>query len=57
VTVSEEKLEPRTVATLEPARPGAVRQIRVHLARGRYEMFCNMAGHYMGGMRAFLVVT
>jgi hypothetical protein len=57
VTVSEEKLQPRTLATLEPAAPGAVRQVRVHLARGRYEVFCNMAGHYMGGMRAFFVVT
>src|SRR5205823_2065178 len=47
VTVSEEKLEPRTLATLEPGRPGAVRQIRLHLARGTYEVFCNMAGHYM----------
>jgi hypothetical protein len=57
VTVSEEKLEPRTIATLEPAAAGAVRQIRLHLARGKYEVFCNMAGHYMGGMRAFFVVT
>jgi uncharacterized cupredoxin-like copper-binding protein len=57
VTVSEQKLEPQTVATLEPARQGAVREVRVRLARGRYEVFCNMAGHYMGGMRAFLVVT
>ena len=24
---------------------------------GRYELFCNMAGHYLGGMRAALVVT
>src|SRR5438093_11259889 len=45
VTVSEQKLEPRTVATLEPAGPGAVRQIRIPLARGRYEGFCNTAGH------------
>jgi hypothetical protein len=57
VTVSEEKLEPRTIATLEPAAPGAVRQIHVQLAKGTYEVFCNMAGHYMGGMRAFFAVT
>ena len=57
VTVSEQKLQPQTVTTLEPAGPGAVRQIRVHLARGTYEVFCNMAGHYMGGMHAFFVVT
>jgi hypothetical protein len=57
VTVSEQKLQPQTVTTLEPAGPGAVRQIRVHLTRGTYEVFCNMAGHYMGGMHAFFVVT
>ena len=57
VTVSEQKLQPQTVTMLEPAGPGAVRQIRVHLARGTYEVFCNMAGHYMGGMHAFFVVT
>jgi hypothetical protein len=57
VTVSEQKLEPQKVATLEPGGPGAVRQIHVHLAKGTYEVFCNMAGHYMGGMRAFFVVT
>jgi len=57
VTVSEQKLKPQTVATLEAAGPGAVRQVRVHLARGTYEVFCNMAGHYMGGMHAFFVVT
>src|SRR5437764_1180560 len=57
VTVNEQKLEPQTVATLEPAGPGAVRQVHVRLGRGTYEIFCNMAGHYMGGMRAFFVVT
>jgi len=57
VTVSEQRLQPQTVTTLEPAGPGAVRQIRAHLARGTYEVFCNMAGHYMGGMHAFFVVT
>jgi hypothetical protein len=57
VTVSERKLQPQTVTTLEPAGPRAVRQIRVHLARGTYEVFCNMAGHYMGGMHAFFIVT
>ena len=57
VTVNEQKLEPQTVATLEPAGPGAVRQVHVRLGKGTYEIFCNMAGHYMGGMRAFFVVT
>lgn len=56
LTVDEEALEP-TVATLEPGEPGSTREVRVNLRKGRYEVFCNMAGHYLGGMRAFFVVT
>ena len=55
-TVSEEKLEPITVGALEPGQPGSVRKLRLHLAPGRYELFCNMSGHYLGGMRTTLVV-
>jgi uncharacterized cupredoxin-like copper-binding protein len=29
----------------------------VKLRPGRYELFCNMAGHYLGGMRAQLVAS
>jgi uncharacterized cupredoxin-like copper-binding protein len=29
----------------------------VKLRPGRYELFCNMAGHYLGGMRVQLVVS
>jgi uncharacterized cupredoxin-like copper-binding protein len=56
-TVDEDALESRTVATLEPAGPGVVRVLRVRLAPGSYEVFCNMAGHFMGGMRAFFTVV
>jgi uncharacterized cupredoxin-like copper-binding protein len=55
-TVSEEKLEPITVGTLEPGHPGSVRKLRLHLTPGRYELFCNMSGHYLGGMHKTLVV-
>jgi uncharacterized cupredoxin-like copper-binding protein len=34
-----------------------VEEVLLHLKPGRYELFCNMAGHYLGGMRAALVVT
>ena len=44
------------VATVEGAGPGHVGQVRLHLAPGRYELFCNMAGHFMAGMHAELVV-
>jgi hypothetical protein len=55
-TVDEERLDPIIVGALEPGEPGSVRKLRLHLAPGRYELFCNMSGHYLGGMRAKLVV-
>jgi hypothetical protein len=55
LTVNEEKLEPEEVGGLEPGDPG-VRQLSFHLAPGNYELFCNMAGHYRGGMHRKLVV-
>src|SRR5262249_7571338 len=57
LTVDEEKLEPRTVGGLEAGLPGSRRTLRVHLKPGRYEMFCNMSGHYLGGMEADLEVS
>ena len=55
LTVDEEALA--TIGTEEGQSPGAVHELRLHLKPGRYELFCNMAGHYLGGMRAVLVVT
>ncbi len=56
LTVDEETLQRRIVGGLEPGAPGSVRTLRVHLTPGRYVLFCNMAGHYLGGMHATLVV-
>jgi uncharacterized cupredoxin-like copper-binding protein len=55
-TVDEEGLEKATLGAVEPAAPGSVHHLRLHLAPGRYELFCNMSGHYLGGMHARLVV-
>ena len=55
-TVSEEKLEPVIAGALEPGHPGSTRKLRLHLAPGSYVLFCNMSGHYLGGMHAKLVV-
>jgi hypothetical protein len=55
LTVNEEALKRSTVGVLEPGEPGSVRELRVHVAPGRYELLCNMAGHYLGGMRAVFV--
>jgi uncharacterized cupredoxin-like copper-binding protein len=56
VTVDEEGLKRVTVGVLEPGEPGSTRQLQVHLTPGRYELICNMAGHYAGGMHTALIV-
>jgi uncharacterized cupredoxin-like copper-binding protein len=56
LTVDEDTVEPATLATAEGEPPGATEVLRLRLRRGRYELFCNMAGHYLGGMSARLVV-
>jgi uncharacterized cupredoxin-like copper-binding protein len=57
VTIDEEALEKSEVGALEPDRPGGTRDLSVHLPPGRYVLFCNMTGHYMGGMHTTLVVS
>jgi uncharacterized cupredoxin-like copper-binding protein len=56
LTVDEDTIEPDTLATAEGEPPGATEVLRLRLRRGHYELFCNMAGHYLGGMSARLVV-
>jgi uncharacterized cupredoxin-like copper-binding protein len=56
LTVDEQALSAVTVASVDGTGPGGVEQVRVHLAPGRYELFCNMAGHFMAGMHGELVV-
>ena len=58
MTLSEEKLEPvdRRRARARRARRRSA-TCALQLRPGRYEVFCNMAGHFMGGMHAQLVVT
>jgi uncharacterized cupredoxin-like copper-binding protein len=57
LTLNEEALQHSEPGALEPGQPGSTRDLRVHLAPGRYVLFCNMAGHYLGGMHSNLVVT
>ena len=57
LTVDEDALNALTVASLDGAGPGSDRKLQVHLAPGRYELFCNMAGHYLGGMSTSVVVS
>jgi len=57
LTLDEEAAErSKSIAgALEPAAPGTHR-LRVHLTPGRYVLFCNMSGHYLGGMDREVVV-
>jgi uncharacterized cupredoxin-like copper-binding protein len=55
-TIDEDALESATVGALEPGQPGKDRRLDVHLRPGRYELFCNMAGHYLAGMHRKLTV-
>jgi uncharacterized cupredoxin-like copper-binding protein len=57
LTINEAALDASTVATMEGKGADTSEQLLVHLKPGRYELFCNMAGHYLGGMHAELVAT
>jgi uncharacterized cupredoxin-like copper-binding protein len=56
LTVDERALDAATAGALEPDGPGASRALHLHLRPGRYVLFCNMSGHYLGGMHAVVVV-
>jgi uncharacterized cupredoxin-like copper-binding protein len=56
LTVNEERVQRSEVGVLEPADAHAVRDLPLRLTPGRYILFCNMAGHYVGGMHHELVV-
>jgi hypothetical protein len=54
LTVNEEALH--EVSAVEGVLPKRVGRVRVQLEPGRYELFCNMAGHFMAGMHRTVVV-
>jgi len=56
LTVDEDALESVTAVTVEGFERGRTREVRVHFHPGRYVLFCNMAGHYLSGMYATVVV-
>jgi uncharacterized cupredoxin-like copper-binding protein len=56
MTVDEDGLGRAVVGALEPDDPGNVRELRVDLEPGRYELICNMAGHYFAGMEREITV-
>jgi uncharacterized cupredoxin-like copper-binding protein len=55
-TVDEQAIQSSEPGSVDPQQPGATEFLKLRLARGRYELFCNMEGHYMAGMHTVLVV-
>jgi uncharacterized cupredoxin-like copper-binding protein len=56
LTVDEDAVEAETITTIEGFERESNREVRLHLPPGRFVLICNMAGHYLAGMHATLVV-
>jgi uncharacterized cupredoxin-like copper-binding protein len=56
ITVDEDAVKHATAAAIEPQPPNGTKTVGLHLTPGRYTLFCNMSGHYRGGMRRVLIV-
>jgi uncharacterized cupredoxin-like copper-binding protein len=56
ITVDEEAIEPHSAGEIEGTQAGRTSTGTFDLNPGRYELICNMAGHYRAGMHATLVV-
>jgi uncharacterized cupredoxin-like copper-binding protein len=57
LTVAEESFKPEPLGVLEAGAPGSERQLQLHLEPGRYVLFCNMSGHFLGGMHEIIVAS
>ncbi len=55
-TVDEEALRRSIAVQIEAAEPGSTHVAEARLRPGRYVLFCNMEGHFLGGMSHVLVV-
>jgi uncharacterized cupredoxin-like copper-binding protein len=55
ITLDEDAVAHQEAGALEPQAPGT-HELHVHMKPGHYILFCNMSGHYLGGMDRDLVV-
>jgi hypothetical protein len=55
LSVDEEKLRP--AGEIGEVDTGTTETLAIHLAPGRYVFFCNLEGHYLGGMHGVLEVS
>lgn len=56
-TVNEEAIQNSEPGSLVPGQSGSTRDVKLSLKPGRYVLFCNMSGHFLGGMHMVLVVS
>ena len=56
-TVDEESSELGEVGEVEIATPGETKNLAENLTPGAYVFFCNIPGHYAGGMHGTFTVT
>jgi uncharacterized cupredoxin-like copper-binding protein len=56
LTVDENAIHRSMAGQLDATAPDSHHVLRLRLRPGRYVLFCNMLGHYLGGMQAELVV-
>jgi uncharacterized cupredoxin-like copper-binding protein len=55
LSVDEDQLRP--VGEIGEVETGTTQTLAIHLAPGRYVFFCNLEGHYLGGMHGSLEVS
>jgi uncharacterized cupredoxin-like copper-binding protein len=55
LSVDEEHLRP--AGEIGQVETGTTETLAIHLAPGRYVFFCNLEGHYLGGMHGVLEVS
>lgn len=57
ITVDEHSPRIHEVGSLDEVRLGATRDLTLKLGPGHYVLFCNLSGHYRGGMYSLLTVS
>jgi len=55
--VNEDSSQLHNVGGVSGIRVGATKSLTLHLKVGYYVLYCNLEGHYLGGMHTALDVT
>jgi uncharacterized cupredoxin-like copper-binding protein len=55
LSVDEDQLDP--MGEIGEVENGTIQTLALHLSPGHYVFFCNLEGHYLGGMHGGLEVT